>query len=113
MEPNLQSFLFILPFTFSFYYKSEGILLMRLLSKLGNFDIGRWVVVAYVLLFGIGLIFVHLVQANFTTIEDLVEKIHEDGRIAKAALEMKPFSDYAQDSYLTTPLPVSSIVALN
>lgn len=36
-----------------------------------------------------------------------MEKIHEDGRIAKAALEMKPFSDYAKDSYLTTPLPVN------
>ncbi|KAG0626295.1 hypothetical protein M758_2G117400 [Ceratodon purpureus] len=46
-------------------------------------------------------------EANFTTQEDLVEKIHEDGRIAKAALEMKPFSDYAEDSYLTTPLPVN------
>ncbi|KAG0613691.1 hypothetical protein M758_6G122300 [Ceratodon purpureus] len=45
-------------------------------------------------------------EANFTTLEDLVEKIHDDGRIAKAALEMKPFSDFAEDSYLTTPLPV-------
>jgi len=44
------------------------------------------------------------IQASFTTIEDLVEKIHEDGRIAKSALEMKPFSGYGDDSYLTTPL---------
>lgn len=46
-------------------------------------------------------------EANFTTLEDLVERIHEDGRVAKAALDMNPFSDYAEDSYLTTPLPVS------
>jgi len=45
-----------------------------------------------------------LLQANFTTLEDLVDKIHEDGRIAKAALEMKPFVDFAEDGYLTTPL---------
>lgn len=36
-----------------------------------------------------------------------MERIHEDGRVAKAALDMNPFSDYAEDSYLTTPLPVS------
>lgn len=53
------------------------------------------------------VVFFLLVQANFTTLEALVEKIHEDGRVAKAALQMKPFSDYAEDSYLTTPLPVS------
>lgn len=46
-------------------------------------------------------------EANFTTLDDLVEKIHEDGRIAKAALEMKPFADFAGDAYLTTPLPAA------
>jgi riboflavin kinase len=47
-------------------------------------------------------------EANFTTLDDLVEKIHEDGRIAKAALEMKPFVDFADDGYLTTPLPATT-----
>lgn len=55
------------------------------------------------------LTYILFFQANFTTLEDLVERIHEDGRIAKAALEMQPFLDFAEDSYLTTPLPVSTV----
>jgi FAD synthase len=47
-------------------------------------------------------------EANFVSLEALVERIHEDGRIAKAALDMTPYSQYAEDPYLTTMLPNSA-----
>ncbi|CAK9858027.1 unnamed protein product [Sphagnum jensenii] len=47
-------------------------------------------------------------EANFVSLEALVERIHEDGQIAKAALDMTPYSQYAEDPYLTTLLPNSA-----
>jgi hypothetical protein len=47
-------------------------------------------------------------EANFVSLEALVERIHKDGRIAKAALDMTPYSQYAEDPYLTTLLPNSA-----
>jgi hypothetical protein len=47
-------------------------------------------------------------QANFVSLEALVERIHKDGQIAKAALDMTPYSQYAEDPYLTTLLPNSA-----
>lgn len=44
-------------------------------------------------------------EANFPSLEALVERIHEDGRIAKAALDVSPYSIYQNDPFLTTALP--------
>ncbi|GMH30321.1 hypothetical protein Nepgr_032164 [Nepenthes gracilis] len=43
-------------------------------------------------------------EANFPTLESLVEKIHEDGRIAEGALELPLYSRYRTDPYLTGPV---------
>ncbi|MCO5566878.1 hypothetical protein L7F22_020561 [Adiantum nelumboides] len=43
-------------------------------------------------------------EANFPSLQALIERIHEDGRVAKCALEVAPYSDYQRDSFLTTPL---------
>lgn len=43
-------------------------------------------------------------EANFPSLQALIERIHEDGRIAKDALDVPPYSDYQNDSFLTTPL---------
>eukprot|EP00897_Mesotaenium_endlicherianum_P002821 jgi/Mesen1/2567/ME000162S01696 len=42
-------------------------------------------------------------QANFTSLEALVERIHEDGRVARKALDVEPYSVYKQDPFLTAP----------
>ncbi|CAN1854395.1 Bifunctional riboflavin kinase/FMN phosphatase [Linum perenne] len=40
-------------------------------------------------------------EANFETLESLIEKIHEDGRIAEKALDLLPlYSEYKHDPYL-------------
>ncbi|KAM1002285.1 hypothetical protein ACFX15_002662 [Malus domestica] len=39
-------------------------------------------------------------EANFSSLESLIEKIHEDGRIAEEALELPLYSKYKGDSYL-------------
>jgi hypothetical protein len=41
-------------------------------------------------------------QANFPSLDALVERIHEDGRIAKDALDHPPYAQYGQDAYLRT-----------
>ncbi|KAG6547509.1 hypothetical protein Mapa_010957 [Marchantia paleacea] len=42
-------------------------------------------------------------EANFPSLEALIERIHEDGRIAKRALDMNPYRDFENDPYLTDP----------
>lgn len=39
-------------------------------------------------------------QANFSSLESLVAKIHEDGEITKKALELPQYSKYRDDPYL-------------
>ncbi|EFJ10509.1 hypothetical protein SELMODRAFT_427075 [Selaginella moellendorffii] len=39
-------------------------------------------------------------EANFSLLEDLINKIHEDGHIAKAALDMPPYSAFQEDKFL-------------
>ncbi|CAN6687162.1 unnamed protein product [Malus baccata var. baccata] len=39
-------------------------------------------------------------EANFSSLESLIEKIHEDGRTAEEALELPLYSKYKGDSYL-------------
>ncbi|CAN6577122.1 unnamed protein product [Malus baccata var. baccata] len=39
-------------------------------------------------------------EANFSSLESLIEKIHDDGRIAEEALELPWYSKYKDDSYL-------------
>lgn len=39
-------------------------------------------------------------EANFSSLESLIERIHEDGRIAEEALELPLYSKYKDDSYL-------------
>ncbi|TQD83191.1 hypothetical protein C1H46_031246 [Malus baccata] len=39
-------------------------------------------------------------EANFSSLESLIEKIHDDGRIAEEALELPLYSKYKDDSYL-------------
>ncbi|BBM97400.1 riboflavin kinase / FMN hydrolase [Marchantia polymorpha subsp. ruderalis] len=43
-------------------------------------------------------------EANFPSLEALIERIHEDGRIAKRALDVIPYKDFEHDPYLTTPI---------
>ncbi|KAL3698140.1 hypothetical protein R1sor_012216 [Riccia sorocarpa] len=40
-------------------------------------------------------------EANFPSLEALIERIHEDGRIAKRALDAKVYSHFQDDPYLT------------
>ncbi|KAL6990954.1 hypothetical protein U1Q18_009074 [Sarracenia purpurea var. burkii] len=44
-------------------------------------------------------------EANFPTLESLIERIHQDGRIAETALELPLYSKYREDPYLKSPLP--------
>lgn len=39
-------------------------------------------------------------EANFPSLESLIEKIHEDRRIAETALELPLYSKYREDPYL-------------
>ncbi|KAF5475596.1 hypothetical protein F2P56_007388, partial [Juglans regia] len=39
-------------------------------------------------------------EANFPSLEDLIAKIHEDRRVAEAALDLPPYSAYREDPYL-------------
>jgi riboflavin kinase len=41
-------------------------------------------------------------EANFPSLDALVERIHEDGRIAKDALDHPPYAQYGHDAYLRT-----------
>ncbi|CAM6109053.1 unnamed protein product [Calypogeia fissa] len=43
-------------------------------------------------------------EANFPSLEALIERIHEDGRVAEKALDVAPYRYYGQVPYLTTPL---------
>lgn len=43
-------------------------------------------------------------EANFPSLEALVERIHDDGRIAKSALDLPPYSNYQSEPFLSTPL---------
>ncbi|XP_065878391.1 bifunctional riboflavin kinase/FMN phosphatase [Euphorbia lathyris] len=40
-------------------------------------------------------------EANFPSLDSLIEKIHEDGRIAERALDLPCYSNYRDDSYFT------------
>lgn len=42
-----------------------------------------------------------LLQENFPSLESLIAKIHEDGRMAEAALDLPLYSKYRDDPYLT------------
>ncbi|XP_074331399.1 bifunctional riboflavin kinase/FMN phosphatase-like [Apium graveolens] len=42
-------------------------------------------------------------EANFPSLESLVEKIHEDRTVAEAALELPFYAKYKEDSYLRKP----------
>lgn len=43
-------------------------------------------------------------QANFSSLESLIEKIHEDRKIAEAALVLPLYSKYKDDTYLRKPV---------
>ncbi|KAH7286424.1 hypothetical protein KP509_32G006600 [Ceratopteris richardii] len=43
-------------------------------------------------------------EANFPSLEALIERIHEDGRIASSALDINPYAKYQNHPYLLTPL---------
>ncbi|CAM8890674.1 unnamed protein product [Rhodiola kirilowii] len=43
-------------------------------------------------------------EANFSTLESLIEKIHEDREIAEKALELPLYSKFKEDTYLKNPL---------
>lgn len=43
-------------------------------------------------------------EANFPSLESLIDRIHEDGRIAEKALELPPYSKYKEDPYVKLPL---------
>lgn len=42
-------------------------------------------------------------EANFSSLESLIEKIHEDRKIAEAALALPLYSKYKDDTYLRSP----------
>ncbi|XP_019163161.1 PREDICTED: bifunctional riboflavin kinase/FMN phosphatase-like [Ipomoea nil] len=43
-------------------------------------------------------------EANFSSLESLIAKIHEDRRVAENALELPLYSKYRDDPYLKSPL---------
>ncbi|XP_059659724.1 bifunctional riboflavin kinase/FMN phosphatase isoform X2 [Cornus florida] len=43
-------------------------------------------------------------EANFPSLESLIEKIHEDGKISERALELPLYSKYRDDPYLKSSL---------
>lgn len=47
-------------------------------------------------------------EANFPSLESLIEKIHEDRRIAETALELPLYSKYREDPYLKSSLNVDN-----
>lgn len=49
-------------------------------------------------------------EENFPSLQALIERIHEDGRIARDALDAHPYSDYQNDPFLTTPLQKDGVV---
>ena len=42
-------------------------------------------------------------EANFTSLEALVQRIHEDGRVSKQALQQAPLAAFAKDEFLQPP----------
>lgn len=47
-------------------------------------------------------------EANFPSLEALIEKIHEDRRIAEEALDRLPYSQYSNEPFLRTDLPTQT-----
>ncbi|KAI3874305.1 hypothetical protein MKW92_044107 [Papaver armeniacum] len=43
-------------------------------------------------------------EANFSSIESLISKIHEDGKISKEALDLPPYAAYKDVPYVKNPL---------
>jgi riboflavin kinase / FMN hydrolase len=43
-------------------------------------------------------------KANFPSLESLIERIHEDGRIAEKALILPVYAKYKDSPYLRNPL---------
>nr|CAB3471778.1 unnamed protein product [Digitaria exilis] len=43
-------------------------------------------------------------EANFPSLESLIERIHEDGRIAEKALDLPMYAKYKDSPYLRNPL---------
>jgi len=39
-------------------------------------------------------------EQNFTSLKDLVDRIHEDGRVSKSALQQHPFLDLESSPFL-------------
>lgn len=44
-------------------------------------------------------------EANFPSLESLVAKIHEDGKITEKVLDLPPYSKYKDDPYLKSSIP--------
>ncbi|KAK3014584.1 hypothetical protein RJ639_009817 [Escallonia herrerae] len=44
-------------------------------------------------------------EANFSSLEDLIKRIHEDRKMAEKALELPLYSNYRNDEYLKISLP--------
>ncbi|WVZ87996.1 hypothetical protein U9M48_034559 [Paspalum notatum var. saurae] len=49
-------------------------------------------------------------EANFPSLESLIERIHEDGRIAEKALDLPMYAKYKDSPYLRNPLRHGSTV---
>jgi hypothetical protein len=49
-----------------------------------------------------------IMQADFPSLESLIARIHEDGRIAEKALDLPLYAPYKDLPYLTNPLPESN-----
>lgn len=47
-------------------------------------------------------------QANFPSLDALIARIKQDGKLAEAALEEAPFATFRKDSYLTSLLESST-----
>ncbi|PUZ38767.1 hypothetical protein GQ55_9G222400 [Panicum hallii var. hallii] len=47
-------------------------------------------------------------EANFPSLESLIERIHEDGRIAEKALDLPMYAKYKDSPYLRNPLQQGS-----
>lgn len=49
-----------------------------------------------------GRLLLFFLQANFPSLEALIARIKQDGKVAEAALDGAPFAAFAKDAYLTS-----------
>ncbi|PKU72911.1 bifunctional riboflavin kinase/FMN phosphatase-like [Dendrobium catenatum] len=47
-------------------------------------------------------------EANFPSLESLIQRIHHDGRIAEKALELPMYAGYKDDPYLKNSLQLNN-----